>query len=431
MPNYPRILAEMSRLHWAITPEAMEGLKAAVKSGLKEEDRAKFHQCSEDEYKIVASELGELVEGTKLARIQGDVGSLLIAGPIVPRADAFTEASGLVSIERLTSEFKALADNPAVRRIILVFDCPGGAITGVAEFAALVAGCEKHVTAYVQGMAASAAYWIASAADTIVSSPTGLEGSIGVVQTVNINKPEDEKEFTSTQSPNKRVDASTEKGAAEIIKVLDDLAAVFIDTVAENRGVPVSKVLSDFGKGSVMVASRARTVGMIDKVDTLVNTIKVAEGSDTNVTILATAKKEEKKTMPTLQDMLAQDPTLNVEIEAIKAAARKDGAASEKTKVDTRITGATPYLNSKDYPEVIHAMALDVINGKQELGVLLGTVAVIDTMTAASSTTDAVADSADQPAVAAQSVDPKSTDGVLRSSADIDAEITMLRGEAE
>jgi len=430
MHNYPRIIAEMSRLYWAITPEAMDGLRAAVTKGLESGDRGKFHQCSEDEYKIVASELGASIEGTKLARIKGDVGSLLIAGPIVPRADAFTEASGMVSIERLTSEFRALEDSPAVSRIVLVFDCPGGAVTGVSEFATLVAGCEKHVTSFVQGMAASAAYWIASAADTIVSSPTGLSGSIGVVQTVDTSKTEGEKVLTSTQSPNKRVDANTDAGAAEIIKVLDDLAAVFIETVAENRGVPVSKVLSDFGKGSVMVASRARTVKMIDRVDTLVNTIKVAGEGNTNVNILARAGIEEKRTMPTLQEMLAEDPTLRGEIEAIKAAARRDGAAKEQSKVEARVKGATPYLQAT-YPEAIRKMAMEVISGDQELGILVGTVAVFDTLKAEGVITAAVADSDEQPDVVAQDLKPRSDDGILRTTADIDAEIKALTGRDE
>lgn len=432
MINYPLIVAEMSRLQWAITPEAMNGLKTAVESGLKAEDREAFHVCSEEDYQIIASELGTRIEGSSMSRIRGNVGSLLIAGPIVPRAGAFAKASGLVSIDSLTAEFRALEADPRIERIVMVFDSPGGAVTGVAEFASVVAGCDKHVTAYIQGSAASAAYWIASAADTIVSSPTGLSGSIGVIMTVNTSKDSDEIEIISSQSPDKRMDATTDAGKAKISKIVDGLADVFIGTVAENRGAAVDKVLSDFGKGAVLVASEALAAGMIDKVDTLVNTIKAADNSGANVTISADAEiQKENETMPTLQEMLAKHPELKGEIEAIEAAARKAGATAEKEKVDSRVKGATPYLQSADYPPVIRKMAADVLSGKEQLTTLVGVVAVFDALKTQEEIVAAVADSDEQPEVGASPVHEASADGVLRTVQDIDAEIRALRGEAE
>lgn len=61
-------------------------------------------------------------------------------------------------------------------------DSPGGGVGGVPEaFAALAAvRGRKPTVALSNPLMASAAYWLASAADQIVASPSALTGSVGV-----------------------------------------------------------------------------------------------------------------------------------------------------------------------------------------------------------------------------------------------------------
>src|SRR5690606_21790544 len=145
-------------------------------------------------------------------------------------------------------------------------------VSGINEFAAMVAASPKKTVAYVGNMAASAAYWIASAADEIVIDATAQLGSIGVVMGWIDDSRAMEKagyeeiEFVSSQSPNKRPDHKTDEGRAVIQQEVDDLAAVFVAAVAENRGVTTDKVITDFNRGGLLVGAKAVAAGMADRL---------------------------------------------------------------------------------------------------------------------------------------------------------------------
>ena len=168
-------------------------------------------------------------------------------------------------------------DDPQVQRIVLAINSPGGQIDGINELANMIraANQTKQVTAYVDGLAASGAYWLASAAGRIVADETAQLGSIGVLATVVDDRAAEEKhgvkryEIVSSQSPLKRTDPGTDQGRAQIQQMVDALAAVFIDKVAKFRGTGGAKVERDFGQGAVMPASAAVSVGMADALGSL------------------------------------------------------------------------------------------------------------------------------------------------------------------
>jgi hypothetical protein len=181
MPLYPHILSEIARTPWAIMPASLRAIVGTAEGKLSAVDYPNFHGAGPDEQNDVSALLGEKSEGARLTSVRDGIGIMQINGPIVPRGDSFTDMSGLTSIDRMSAELSALAVDPAVRHVLLVIDSPGGAITGISEFASMVEALEKPVTAYVYGNAASAAYWIASAADEIIVGATSMVGSIGVV----------------------------------------------------------------------------------------------------------------------------------------------------------------------------------------------------------------------------------------------------------
>ncbi len=208
-----------------------------------------------------------------------------IIGPIFPRATLFSSISGGTSISRLTAGLKAALEDPTVAGIVLSIDSPGGEVTGVSEFAQAVydARGKKPITAYVQGMAASAAYWIASAADEIVLADVGEVGSIGVVAAYSDDKEAQKKrgvvthEIVSSQSPHKRPDVSTEAGRAQVQEVVDAIAAVFVATVARNRKVSEGMVLETFGQGALFVGQKAVGRKMADRVGTFDSVVQAFE----------------------------------------------------------------------------------------------------------------------------------------------------------
>ncbi|MBA3888929.1 MAG: S49 family peptidase [Gemmatimonadaceae bacterium] len=80
-------------------------------------------------------------------------------------------------------------------------------------------------------------------------------------------------EIVSSQSPNKRMDPTEDVGRAQLQKVIDDLADVFIAGVAANRGVTTDTVLADFGQGGVFVGRLAVEQGLADAVGTYESTL--------------------------------------------------------------------------------------------------------------------------------------------------------------
>ncbi|MCF1457754.1 MAG: S49 family peptidase, partial [Shewanella sp.] len=130
----------------------------------------------------------------------------------------------------------------------------------------------KPIVAYVGGTAASAAYWIASAADEVVVDATARLGSIGVVMTLRRSKDDDQSEtleIVSSQSPNKRLDPASQKGRAAYQAQKDQLADVFIDRVARNMDVSRETVLEDFAQGGILIGQTAVDKGMAARLGSL------------------------------------------------------------------------------------------------------------------------------------------------------------------
>jgi ClpP class serine protease len=144
---------------------------------------------------------------------------------------------------------------------------------GLDMTAQAIAGCTKPVIAYVDGMACSAAYWLASQADQVIAlSPAAIIGSIGLAteeyndDEANARDGVAHRVYTSTDAPDKRPDTSTPEGRAKVVSELDALHAVFVRRVAEGRHVSPETVNADFGRGGVLTAEAAMAAGMIDDV---------------------------------------------------------------------------------------------------------------------------------------------------------------------
>lgn len=115
----------------------------------------------------------------------GSVGVLPLCGVICNRSRDLDASSDMTSSESFARDFRALLDDPKVGSILIDVDSPGGTVSGTPEVADLVfqSRGRKPIVASANALAASAAYWIGSAADEFVVTPSGEVGSIGVVLT--------------------------------------------------------------------------------------------------------------------------------------------------------------------------------------------------------------------------------------------------------
>jgi protease-4 len=120
---------------------------------------------------------------------------------IIPRTSlkgVVTKEGGLCSIgTRQLGQMMQLNDRKKnVSAHLIEIDSPGGAVDGTPELCNIIAGLDKPVIAYVDNMAASAAYWIASQADHIITNSQNYTevGSIGTLAVLA-----NEKEYLKKQ----------------------------------------------------------------------------------------------------------------------------------------------------------------------------------------------------------------------------------------
>lgn len=158
-----------------------------------------------------------------------------------------------------------------VNSIVLKIDSPGGSVAGTEDFARAVKNSSKPVVAYVDGMMASAAYWIGSqASEVFVGSETSMIGSIGTMMSfADAQKMWESKgvkfhEVYATASVDKNKDfAEARQGNYEKVKqTLDALNSVFLSSVKEARGTKLNQAETLTGK--VFMAKDAIDMGLVD-----------------------------------------------------------------------------------------------------------------------------------------------------------------------
>jgi signal peptide peptidase SppA len=236
----------------------------------------------------LASRVGRPLTNTRtVERRDSGVAVIPVVGPIFRYANLLTEISGATSTQVLATDIQAAIDDRSVRGIVLDVNSPGGEATGIHELAQLIfdARAKKPIWAYVGGTGASAAYWIASAAERVLVDATALLGSIGVVMTYRDERERQAKsgvktiEIVSSSSPDKRLDPDTERGRTKVQQLVDDMAGVFVSSVARNRGVSAETVTNDFGRGGLLMGAAAVSAGMVDGVASLESAITALAGS--------------------------------------------------------------------------------------------------------------------------------------------------------
>lgn len=218
--------------------------------------------------------LGRPLNNTHSVSVRDGVAIVPVAGPLFRHANLFTMLSGATSYDLLATDIRAAVDDPSVSAIILSLDSPGGAVSGVNELAKQIYAVRgtKPIVAYVGGQACSAGYWLASACDEIVADDVATIGSIGASLGVRISADragEKSYTFVSSQSPLKNASPETEAGSAELKRLVDEYAQVFVESVAKYRGETVQNVLTNYGQGAVFAGTAALQRGMVDKIGTL------------------------------------------------------------------------------------------------------------------------------------------------------------------
>ena len=211
----------------------------------------------------------------------GVIAVISVLGIIAQRASEVDDISGpgATSIEKLTNRFRSARDDASVRATVFDFDSPGGGVYGVQELADEIRAARgtKPMVSVANSLAASAAYWLASAADEVSVVPSGEVGSIGVYGAHEDLSGMLEKEgvkVTLISAGKFKVEGNPFEPLSEDARAywqarVDEYYDAFAGGVAKSRGMPRSKVEKDFGQGRVVGAKAALEAGMVDRIETL------------------------------------------------------------------------------------------------------------------------------------------------------------------
>lgn len=215
---------------------------------------------------------------TRQAAAERNVQVIPIIGAISNRAHSMGE--GAIQIGRKIDQ--AVSD-ARVDAIVLEMDTPGGSVTGIPELAAKVRAARdvKPVVASANGMMASAGYWIGSQASEVTASPSSEVGSIGVFAVH-----EDESKWLENEGVVvTEISAGKYKTEGAPWRPLDEGAREFFESrvaeaydwfvkaVADGRGDSAANVRSGYGEGRVLMAKAAKAASLVDRVETLEETI--------------------------------------------------------------------------------------------------------------------------------------------------------------
>lgn len=227
---------------------------------------------------------------------RGNIHVLKMHGTIMPRADFMMQMSGGVSLETFRKAFMNAASDPNAAAIVIDGNTPGGMVDMVPETANMIFKArrpDRPIVAVSNTMIASAGYYLASAADEIVMSPSANIGSIGVyTMHDDLSKRLEEQGvkkttiFRGARKTERHPFAPLSKEAeAAIQKGVNVAYDGFTADVAKFRGVPVATVRADpenseehFGGGRVYHAKEAVRLGMADRIETLDETIQRLAG---------------------------------------------------------------------------------------------------------------------------------------------------------
>lgn len=265
--KYEHVLRALTNEPWLILPQKMTEVIAML------ELRAAGHSVSAEQIEAAVSQQRQPVSaGTAVA-------VLPIMGVIHRRANLMSETSGGVTTERLSRAFSSALADPQIGSVLLHVDSPGGQASGIQELGDLIYSARgvKPVVAVADGYAASAAYWLATAAEEMFISPSSEVGSIGAVlahQDISAMEELDGIKTTLIYAGEHKVFGNehaplSDEDRGYLQEMVDRSNDQFVTSVARHRGVTKAVVNSSFGQGLMFGAKDAVRLGMADRVGTV------------------------------------------------------------------------------------------------------------------------------------------------------------------
>lgn len=329
---------------WSIQPEILDGLIR------------KYGENPAASLPIGAASLlpGRESTETKPYQIESGVALIPVRGTILKRQGFWSLFFGATSIEWLTKTFTVALGDPEVSAIVLSIDSPGGTVSGIEILGDLIFNSAKPVVAFGDGMMTSAAYWIGSAARSVIVGETSQAGSIGVLM-VHYDYSKSDEQFGLKRT---YLSAGKFKALGNDAEPLSQDARtmyegwlnyyydLFINAVARNRKVEPQAVIGGMAEGRIFIGSQAIEAGLADGTGNLQDAIEAAqalaeERNPKNITRITGANSPGKEPQMSKEAMFTSVEALAAAYPEFAQALREEGVKSvDKEKIRTEATKA-------------------------------------------------------------------------------------------
>lgn len=187
--------------------------------------------------------------------------------------------------EAITQTLVDLADDDAVKAVVLRVNSPGGSAYGSEQMwhATQLVKAQKPIIVSMGDYAASGGYYMSCAADTIVAQPTTITGSIGIFGMLpNIEKLTDKigvavdgvktNDFADFGMPTRPVTAAERALFQQNIERGYEL---FVQRCADGRHT-TTDAIKQIAEGRVWTGSQAKALGLVDVLGGLGTAIDIA-----------------------------------------------------------------------------------------------------------------------------------------------------------
>jgi protease-4 len=182
-------------------------------------------------------------------------------------------------------EIESYRDDDDVKAVVVFINSPGGGVSASQAIYEALKRVQKRkpVVAFMASVAASGGYYVACAADSIVSHEGTLTGSIGVIASflhtdelyqklgldVSVIKT---GKYKDVGSPHRSM---TDEERDYLADLLDSVYQQFLEAVSEGRGLPVGQVRR-LAEGRLYSGAEAKRVGLVDRLGTYEDAVRMA-----------------------------------------------------------------------------------------------------------------------------------------------------------
>lgn len=276
------------------------------------------------------------------------VAVISILGTLVNRGAWVGASSGLTSYEGLVHQLKEARKDTNVRGILLDMDTPGGEASGCFEVPELIREIRRHkpVFAFAGDMACSAGYAIASAANEIWTTRTGLVGSIGVVM-VHMDRSaqlaEEGLKPTIIRSGARKVDGNPYEPLPKSVRdrlqaEADALRETFIATVVAGRPSLSADAVRDT-EAAVFTGAQALSAGLVDGIgtfDQVVETMTKRLGGSLSAPagyVASSEPQQSPESQPMTQTAQPAPAPDQAQLDAAAERGRTEGRQAERNRI--------------------------------------------------------------------------------------------------